>query len=284
MRINVAVVCGDASKVSGESGETKKFEQILERFAPYTKLFGEKEWDFVPFSVKLTPEKQFEEWKLRVETFDKTSFKKLQNPIDILIATDVLSEGQNLQDADMVVNYDIHWNPVRVIQRMGRIDRLGSINKEIFVINFWPTDNINSYLNLQWRIEQRMVSMKLAGSEVNLQFSDTFKDMAEDESLEQAQKDRMLKQMESTWDDIETSQQTIGFDNFSFEVYRQELVMALNEKKNYYDSLPKGIYTGFKAIHETCPTVGIIALLGYPSRPSKDTKFQYKGYELIYFD
>jgi len=280
----VAVVSGDASRISGEPGETKKFEQILERFAPYTKLYGEKDWSFIPSSKKISPEKQFEEWKSWVENVDNATFKKLQNPIDILIATDVLSEGQNLQDADMVVNYDIHWNPVRVIQRMGRIDRLGSINKEIFAINFWPTDNINSYLNLQRRIEQRMASMKLAGSEVNLQFSDTFKEMAEDATLEQAQKDRMLKQMESTWDDIETSRQTIGFDSFSLEIYRQELLMALNEKKNYYDTLPKGIYTGFKSINETCPKTGMIALLGFPTRPTKTAKFQYKGYELIYID
>lgn len=280
----VAVVSGDASKVYGETGETKKFEQILERFAPYTKLFGEKEWAFVPSSIKLSPEKQFEEWKKWIETADKITDKKLQNPIDILISTDVLSEGQNLQDADMVVNYDIHWNPVRVIQRMGRIDRLGSINKEIFAINFWPSDNINSYLNLQRRIEQRMASMKLAGSEVHLHFSDTFKEMADDESLEQSQKDRMLRQMESTWDDIETNEQAIGFDSFSLEIYRQELLIELKKNQAYYQSMPKGIYTGFKAINKICPQEGIIALLGYPTRPTKTTKFKYKGYELIYID
>lgn len=280
----VAVVSGDASKVYGETGETKKFEQILERFAPYTKLFREKEWAFVPTSIKLSPEKQFEEWKKWIETTDKITHKKLLNPIDILISTDVLSEGQNLQDADMVVNYDIHWNPVRVIQRMGRIDRLGSINKEIFAINFWPSDNINSYLNLQRRIEQRMASMKLAGSEVHLHFSDTFKEMADDETLEQSQKDRMLRQMESTWDDIETNEQSIGFDSFSLEIYRQELLLELKKNQAYYQSMPKGIYTGFKAINKTCPQEGIIALLGYPTRPTKTTKFKYKGYELIYID
>ncbi len=69
-------------------------------------------------------------------------FHKANINSSILIATDALSEGQNLQDADMVINYDIHWNPVRIIQRMGRIDRLGSPNEKILGINFWPSNNI----------------------------------------------------------------------------------------------------------------------------------------------
>jgi hypothetical protein len=279
---HAAVVSGDASKIYDTAGETKKFEPILERFAPYTKLFREKEWKFKPSKENLTDGKQFDEWKIWIGEHDLTTLQKLQNPINILIATDVLSEGQNLQDADLVVNYDIHWNPVRVIQRMGRIDRLGSINKEINAINFWPSDNINSYLNLQRRIEQRMASMKLAGSEVHLHFSDSFKEIAEDETLEQAQKDRMLKQMQSTWDEIETASQTIGFDNLSLEVYRQELELKKNQ--NYYQSMPCGIYTGFKAVDKVCSQSGIIALLGYPSRPSKSIQHVYKGHELIYIN
>ena len=76
--------------------------------------------------------------------------------IDILIATDCVSEGQNLQDCDLVVNYDIHWNPVRVIQRFGRIDRIGSRNHQVSMINFWPTPKLDDYLNLQNRVEARM--------------------------------------------------------------------------------------------------------------------------------
>ena len=69
--------------------------------------------------------------------------------IDILIATDCISEGQNLQDCDYLINYDIHWNPVKIIQRFGRIDRIGSINKSVQLVNFWPTDDLNKYLNLK---------------------------------------------------------------------------------------------------------------------------------------
>ena len=76
--------------------------------------------------------------------------------IDILIATDCISEGQNLQDCDTLVNYDIHWNPVRIIQRFGRIDRIGSINNVIQLINFWPQVSLDDYINLKSRVEGRM--------------------------------------------------------------------------------------------------------------------------------
>jgi ERCC4-related helicase len=279
----VAAVSGDTSTVWNEEGETKKYEPILERFAPFTKLFREKEWQFEPSSKDISINQQFDEWQQWIAENDKRTYEKLQNPIDILIATDALSEGQNLQDCDLVINYDIHWNPVRVIQRMGRIDRLGSPNTKIFGINFWPSNNINSYLNLQGRIEQRMAAMKLAGSEVHLDFSDTFKEMAEDENLEQKQKARMLEQMQSSWDEIDT-EKSLGFDDFSLETFRQELLEELRKNELFFKSLPNGIYTGFKAIQEVCPQEGLIALLGYPSKPAKTNIFEYKGYELIYIE
>lgn len=79
-----------------------------------------------------------------------------KNEIDILIATDCISEGQNLQDCDYLINYDIHWNPVRIIQRFGRIDRIGSRNKVIQLVNFWPDLTLDDYINLKSRVETRM--------------------------------------------------------------------------------------------------------------------------------
>ena len=76
--------------------------------------------------------------------------------IDILLATDCISEGQNLQDCDYLVNYDIHWNPVRIIQRFGRIDRIGSRNQFIQLVNFWPDMTLDDYINLKSRVETRM--------------------------------------------------------------------------------------------------------------------------------
>jgi len=280
----IALVSGSGSKTDDSDIETKNFEPILERFAPFTKLFREKEWGFEPSSKGISEKEAFEEWINWIYQNDKKTYKQIQKPIDILIATDVLSEGQNLQDADMVINYDIHWNPVRVIQRMGRIDRLGSPNDKIFGINFWPSNNINTYLNLQGRIEHRMAAMKLAGSEVNLEFSDTFTEMAKDENLENKMKARMMEQMQTSWEDIEISEQGLGFDDLSLERYRQDLLAELNEDHKKYEQMPKGVYTGFKAEKDVCPDEGIIALLGYPARPTKTIEHQYQTYDLIYID
>ena len=282
---NTAVISGDVSQVWNEENQTKNFETILERFAPFTKLFMEKEWQFKPSDSNLNITDQFDEWQVWTAENEPATHKKLQNPIDIIIATDALSEGQNLQDADLVINYDIHWNPVRVIQRMGRIDRLGSPNDTIFGINFWPSNNINSYLNLQGRIEQRMAQMKLAGSEVNLEFSDTFKEMAEDESLEQKQNARMMEHMQSSWDEI-NGEQNLGFDDFSLEGFRQDLLEELKKDQHFYKAMPNGVYTGFKKDGNVCLQNGIIALMGYPAKPAQNNinSFTYRSYELIYIN
>ncbi|MGF3141224.1 helicase-related protein [Facklamia sp. P13064] len=91
----------------------------------------------------------------------------MDEEIDILIATDVISEGQNLQDCDYLINYDIHWNPVRIIQRFGRIDRIGSKNENIQLVNFWPDITLDEYINLKPRVETRMkiVDMTATGDE-----------------------------------------------------------------------------------------------------------------------
>ena len=98
--------------------------------------------------------------------------KKLLMPndnteIDFLIATDCISEGQNLQDCDYLINYDIHWNPVRIIQRFGRIDRIGSKNKVIQLVNFWPDVTLDEYINLKAKVETRMkiVDMTATGDD-----------------------------------------------------------------------------------------------------------------------
>jgi len=280
----IGLVSGTGSRTTDNDEEHKNFEPILERFAPFTKLFREKEWEFEPSSDELTVFEKYQEWIHWISENEPKTYKQLKNPIDILIATDALSEGQNLQDADMVINYDIHWNPVRIIQRMGRIDRLGSPNTKIFGINFWPSNNINSYLDLQGRIEQRMAAMQLAGSEVHLDFSDTFKEMAEDENLENRMKARMIEQMQTSWDDIEVSEQGLGFNDLSLEKYRQDLLEEYNSNSEKYSRLPKGVYTGFKAVHESCSENGIIALLGYPSKPTKVQNHIYQTYDLIYIN
>jgi superfamily II DNA/RNA helicase len=280
----IAAVSGDVFKTDASTRETKLFEPILERFAPFTKLFNEKEWDFTPSVENLPLAEQYREWVQWVAANDPKTHDKIKNPVDILIATDVLSEGQNLQDCDMVINYDIHWNPVRVIQRMGRIDRLGSPNQEIFCINYWPSDNINTYLNLKGRVEERMAMMKLAGSEVHLEFSKSFKKMASDNDFEDKLNRKMLRQMQTSWDEIEVHEAGLGFENLSLEDFRQDLFEELRRDQKYYKNMPKGVYTGFKAEKSICPESGIIALLGYPSKPPKALNHKYQTYDLIYIN
>jgi len=281
----LATVSGSSSKTNESDNEIKNFEPILERFAPFTKLFMEKEWDFKPSRGSLTDVEKYYEWINWVKDIDIKTFEKISNPIDILIATDALSEGQNLQDADMVINYDIHWNPVRVIQRMGRIDRLGSPNEKIYGVNFWPSNNINSYLNLQGRIEKRMAAMKLAGSEVDHEFSDTFREIAEDQALEDKMNEKMLRQMETTFEDIEINDQNLGFDNLSLDSFRQDLLDEINSKTEDYETMPKGVYSGFQIISENKSVKnGMITLLGYPSKPPKSKNHIYKKYDLVFID
>ncbi|WP_197428305.1 DEAD/DEAH box helicase [Phnomibacter ginsenosidimutans] len=91
-------------------------------------------------------------------------YPKIKDSIDLLIATDCISEGQNLQDCDFLINYDIHWNPVRIIQRFGRIDRIGSKNETITMVNFWPDVTLDSYINLKQRVENRMLISNMAST------------------------------------------------------------------------------------------------------------------------
>ncbi|MFM6252811.1 MAG: C-terminal helicase domain-containing protein, partial [Dolichospermum sp.] len=95
---------------------------------------------------------------------DKIKSMPQEGEINLLIATDCISEGQNLQDCDYLVNYDIHWNPVRIIQRFGRIDRIGSLNHTVQLVNFWPTDDLNKYINLKNRVEARMALVDITAT------------------------------------------------------------------------------------------------------------------------
>jgi ERCC4-related helicase len=281
---NLAMVSGDENKVWNETNSTKKHENILERFAPYTKLFKEKNWtNFTPTSIELSDEECYKEWQKYVQENEPITLNKLQNKIDILIATDVLSEGQNLQDADMVINYDIHWNPVRVIQRVGRIDRIGSPNDEIQSINFWPAKDIDDYINLKSRVEKRMAIMKITGSEVINEFTDEFNDLAQADKLEDQQNANMLRQMESTMEELD-GEDSLGFDDFSFDNYRQQLQAMLNLKKKEFENMPNGVFSGFKVEGTTDMQNGIIALLGYPAQKKYNPNFVYLSYELIYID
>ena len=280
----IAMINGYGAQTDYE-GEThiSNFEGVLERFAPFTKLFVERKWEDFECDAE-SPRERYTLWQEWVVSVDKKVKQQLATPIDILIATDALSEGQNLQDADMVINYDIHWNPVRTIQRVGRIDRLGSPNQEVFTVNFWPAPNINEYLNLQTRIEKRMAAMKIIGSEDIKDFTENYANIAIDTDLEERQNKKMLEQMQDSIEELET-EKSFGFDDLSLEMYRQDLALELENRLNYYLQLPNGIFSGvaFAEAIENEQKEGIIALLGSPVRKAKQKK-AYQQLKLIYVD
>lgn len=290
---NIAYVSGSISEAyDGYSGA--KFEPILERFAPYTKLYNEKDWTEMyqnhlglesKFLDKGTWKVPYDIWKTLIFEHDSETRYKLENPIDVLIATDCLSEGQNLQDCDMVINYDIHWNPVRLIQRMGRIDRIGSPNKTIKGINFWPAKNYEDYLKLKSRVEKRMALMTVVGTELHDKLTSELQQMIEDNPLLPRQTQKMLEQLQITWDDVETSDETLGLNDLSLEQFRQELYDFLRKNAEFFKKIPNGVFTGFKLKPtekwQTIPD-SLVAVLGYPKR-SDDTKdHNYKEIYLIH--
>ena len=280
----IAMINGNGAQTDYEGEERiANFEEVLERFAPFTKLFAERKWEDFECEAETLQERyaQWQEWVLNV---DKKVKKQLATPINILIATDALSEGQNLQDADMVINYDIHWNPVRTIQRVGRIDRLGSPNEEVFTVNFWPAPNINEYLKLQTRIEKRMAAMKIIGSEDIKDFTENYGNISVDTDLEERQTQKMLEQMQDSIEELET-EKTFGFDDLSLEPYRQDLAWELENQLNYYLQLPNGIFSGvaFAEGIEDEQREGIIALLGSPIRKANQKK-AYQQLKLVYVD
>ncbi len=161
--------------------------------------------------------------------------------IDILIATDCISEGQNLQDCDYLINYDIHWNPVRIIQRFGRIDRLGSINKEIQLVNFWPTDDLNKYINLKDRVEARMAMVDLAASGAdNLLDPDQLEALVAEELT---YREKQLIRLRDEVIDLEEMDDNVSLSEFTLDDFRVELMNFLASNRKQLEEAPLGLYT-----------------------------------------
>lgn len=278
----IAVVTGSESKAKDES-PLKEFSPILERFSPLTKMMKEKDWSQMEgsgfmasdeFKAK-TPDAQFEQWSSwMAKTSPSIKMEILDKPIDILVATDCISEGQNLQDCDTVINYDIHWNPVRLIQRLGRIDRLGSPNKQIQGVNFWPADGIEGYLKLAKRVNERLKLMTLVGAETG-----------EDHPLMTEQEEKMMRQLENTWDDIEGGAATLGLNDLSFDPFRQDLIDYFSKNKEELESIPNGVFSGFvpkqNLFKEPVPD-GIIGVLGYPAQNPNLPGVPYKEMHVLF--
>lgn len=164
-----------------------------------------------------------------------------EGEIEILIATDCISEGQNLQDCDCVVNYDIHWNPVRILQRFGRIDRISSEkrrNKKIKLVNFWATEDLNKYIKLNERVRARMaiVDISATGDDGGI----IGEQHAEEYSM--SFREKQLLRMKDEVLDIEDLCENISLTEFNFNDFRMDILNFIENDYTTFEKLPKGLY------------------------------------------
>ena len=218
LNVNIALVSGDGdNKTSFQPKgfkENTEFNHILTNFSPISKN--------------------------RSKTQNMPTDE--DGEIDILIATDCISEGQNLQDCDYLVNYDIHWNPVRIIQRFGRIDRIGSVNNTVHLVNFWPTKDLDNYIKLKSRVEARMALVDISSTgEDNLLNEEQIKDLVDDELKF---RDKQLKRLQDEVLDMdELNEGGITMSNFTLDDFRIDLLNFIEANRKALENAPLGIYS-----------------------------------------
>jgi SNF2 family DNA or RNA helicase len=160
--------------------------------------------------------------------------------IDLLIATDCISEGQNLQDCDYLVNYDIHWNPVRIIQRFGRIDRIGSVNHTVQLVNFWPTQDLDKYVNLKNRVEARMALVDIAATfEDNILKTDEIEELIHEDMR---YRDKQLLRLREEVLDLEDFSESVALNEFTLDDFRIELSKYIEANRKLLEDAPLGLY------------------------------------------
>jgi len=178
-------------------------------------------------------------------------FEENPGDIEILIGTDCISEGQNLQDCDYLINYDIHWNPVRIIQRFGRVDRIGSVNTQIQLTNFWPNISLDEYINLKGRVENRMklVNLSATGSDNPIDTSD---------NAELEYRKKQLEKIQEEVIDLEDMSSGVSIMDLGLNEFHLDLQSML-EKYGDADRTPFGIHAVAKSNDDTPP--GVIFVL-----------------------
>ena len=219
--LRIAMVSGDETHtVAGRNG----YNEILDNFAPVARNRGEAGED-----------------------------------IDILIATDCISEGQNLQDCDRVLNYDIHWNPVRLIQRFGRIDRIGSRNKSVQMVNYWPTKDMDEYLKLESRVQARMAIADIAGSGdedlFDVEDAPNENELQAGAQLAMDFRDEQLRRIQEealTMDDLDD---VPVMSDFTLDDFITQILRYLERNREELEAVPLGAYAVTEHAAEVRPNV-----------------------------
>jgi len=199
-------------------------------------------------------------------------YPSIKESIDILIATDCISEGQNLQDCDYLVNYDIHWNPVRIIQRFGRIDRIGSKNDSITMVNYWPDVTLDSYINLKQRVESKMLISNMAST-------------GDDNILNLDEKDLdyrkvQLQRLQDEVIDLEDLRDGVSITDLGLNDFRIDLS---NFIKNYGElkNIPEGVHAVAQSNQTFAPGV-IFVLKNIHTSVNIDKLNRLHPYYLVY--
>jgi len=200
--LDTAVITGGSHAAKTTLGTGFDFQQVMSLFSPHSK------------QRHLTMPQETRE-------------------LDVLIGTDVISEGQNLQDCDYLINYDIHWNPVRIIQRFGRIDRIGSTNSQIQLVNFWPDISLDEYINLKERVENRMVIADLAST-------------ADDnvltlENSDAAFRKEQLRKLQDEVIELEDVRTGVSITDLGLNDFRMDLLGYIKEHGDL-DKAPRGLH------------------------------------------
>ena len=241
--LNVALVTGDVEARSTlKLKEKLDFNKVLTLFSPISK---ERE----------------------------AVYPHLKDEIDVLIATDCISEGQNLQDCDYLLNYDIHWNPVRIIQRFGRIDRIGSKNAQIQLVNYWPDMTLDEYINLKGRVESRMkVTVMTATGDDNL--------LSPEEKDDLEYRKQQLERLKEDVVDLEEMNTGVSIMDLGLNEFRLDLLEYINSNHDV-EHTPFGLHAVVHA-SDQAPAGTVFVLKNRTAGVNIDHKNQLHPFYMVY--
>lgn len=241
--LNVALVTGDVEARSTlKLREKLDFNKVLTLFSPISKEAA-------------------------------TLYPHLKEEIDVLIATDCISEGQNLQDCDYLINYDIHWNPVRIIQRFGRIDRIGSQNAQIQLVNYWPDMTLDEYINLKGRVESRMKATVLTATG-----DDNLLSPEEKDDLEYRK--QQLERLKEDVVDLEEMNSGVSIMDLGLNEFRMDLLDYMNSNHDV-EHTPLGLHAVVRGNAQT-PAGTIFVLKNRTAGVNIDHKNQLHPFYMVY--
>lgn len=241
--LNVALVTGDVeARSTMKLKEKLDFNKVLTLFSPISK---ERE----------------------------AIYPHLNEEIDVLIATDCISEGQNLQDCDYLINYDIHWNPVRIIQRFGRIDRIGSLNAQIQLVNYWPDMTLDEYINLKGRVESRMkVTVMTATGDDNI--------LSPEEKDDLEYRRQQLKRLQEDVVDLEEMNSGVSIMDLGLNEFRLDLLEYMQTNHDV-EHTPFGLHAVVPASSQA-PAGTFFVLKNRTAGVNIDHKNQLHPFYMVY--